>query len=58
MTSASDLMSPLGVYKEVGKGLSESSNLIVKEATVGWLAAAQVSFLNSECYSLCNSHSH
>lgn len=43
LTSASDLMSPLGMYKEVGKGLSDPSNLAVKEAMVGWLAAAQVS---------------
>ncbi len=36
-------MGPLGAYKEVGKGLNDSpSNSTVKEATVGWLAAAQV----------------
>ncbi len=43
LTSASDIMGPLGAYKEVGKGLNDSpSNSTVKEATVGWLAAAQV----------------
>ncbi len=43
LTSASDLMVPLGAYKEVGKGLSDSgSKPAVKEATVEWLAAAQV----------------
>lgn len=43
LTSASDLMTPLGAYKEVGKGLSDSSaDSVVKDATVGWLAAAQV----------------
>ncbi len=43
LTSASDVMGPLGAYKEVGKGLNDSpSNSTVKEATVGWLAAAQV----------------
>ena len=43
LTSASELIAPLGVYKEVGKGLSDTLNGTVKEATVGWLAAAQVS---------------
>ena len=44
ITSVSEIMSPLGAYKELGKGLSDSlSNSVVKEATVGWLAAAQVS---------------
>ena len=44
LTTASDVMAPLGAYKEVGKGLNDSpSNSVVKEATVGWLAAAQVS---------------
>ena len=44
LTSASDIMAPLGAYKEVGKGLNDSpSNSVVKEATTGWLAAAQVS---------------
>ncbi|XP_064399023.1 uncharacterized protein LOC135345540 isoform X2 [Halichondria panicea] len=43
LTSASDIMGPLGAYKEVGKGLNDSpSNSTVKEATVGWLAAAQI----------------
>ena len=43
LTSASDLMAPLGAYREVGKGLSDSSSdPALKEATVGWLAAAQV----------------
>ncbi len=47
LTAASDLMAPLGAYKEVGKGLTDSSsNSAVKEATVGWLAAAQVSKAN------------
>ena len=44
LSTASDIMAPLGAYKEVGKGLNESpSSSLVKEATVGWLAAAQVS---------------
>ena len=44
ITSVSEIMSPLGAYKELGKGLSDSlSNSVVKDATVGWLAAAQVS---------------
>ena len=44
LSAASDVMGPLGAYKEVGKGLSDSpTNSVVKEATVGWLAAAQVS---------------
>ena len=43
LNSASEIMAPLGAYKEVGKGLNDSpSNSAVKEATVGWLAAAQV----------------
>lgn len=43
LMSASELMAPLGAYKEMGKGLSDSlSKPAVKEATVGWLAAAQV----------------
>ena len=43
LTSVSEIMTPLGAYKELGKGLSDSlSNSVVKEATVGWLAAAQV----------------
>lgn len=43
LASASDLMAPLGAYREVGKGLSDSSaDSVVKDATVGWLAAAQV----------------
>ncbi len=43
LLSASDLMAPLGAYKEVGKGLNDAfSNSAIKEATVGWLAAAQV----------------
>ena len=44
LTSVSEIMSPLGSYKELGKGLNDSlANSVVKEATVGWLAAAQVS---------------
>lgn len=44
LSMASDIMAPLGAYKEVGKGLSDSpTSSVVKEATVGWLAAAQVS---------------
>jgi len=44
LTSASDIMAPLGSYNEVGKGLSDTpSNSTIKEATLGWLAAAQVS---------------
>ena len=43
LTSVAEIMSPLGAYKELGKGLNDSlSNSVVKEATVGWLAAAQV----------------
>lgn len=43
LSAAADIMAPLGAYKEVGKGLSDSpSSLVVKEATVSWLAAAQV----------------
>jgi len=42
LTSASELIAPLGIYKEVGKGLSDTLSGTVKEATVGWLAAAQV----------------
>lgn len=42
LMSASDIMAPLGAYKEVGKGLNDFPNSTVKEATVGWLAAAQV----------------
>ncbi len=51
LTSASELIAPLGVYKEVGKGLSDSLSGTVKEATVGWLAAAQVS--NGVCARTC-----
>ena len=44
LTSVSEIMTPLGAYKELGKGLIDSlSNSMVKDATVGWLAAAQVS---------------
>ena len=43
LSAASDVMAPLGAYKEVGKGLNHASSSLVKEATVGWLAAAQVS---------------
>lgn len=44
LSAAADIMAPLGAYKEVGKGLADSpSSSAVKEATVGWLAAAQVS---------------
>ena len=43
LSTASDIIAPLGAYKEVGKGLNESpSSSLVKEATVGWLAAGQV----------------
>ena len=46
LNAASDIMAPLGAYKEVGKGLNNvASSSKVKEATVGWLAAAQVSRL-------------
>ena len=46
LSAAADIMAPLGAYKEVGKGLADSpSSSVVKEATVGWLAAAQVSLL-------------
>ena len=42
--SAAEIMSPLGSYKEVGQGLIDTKNTsAVKEATLGWLAAAQVS---------------
>lgn len=44
LSTASDLMAPLGAYKEVGKGLTDSvSSSAVSDATVSWLAAAQVS---------------
>lgn len=43
LTSVTEIMTPLGAYKELGKGLSDAlSNSLVKEATVEWLAAAQV----------------
>ncbi len=45
LSMSSDIMAPLGAYKEVGKGLTDSpTSSVVKEATVGWLAAAQVSY--------------
>ena len=43
LTSVSEIMSPLGAYRELGKGLTDTlSTSCVKDATVGWLAAAQV----------------
>lgn len=50
LSAAADIMGPLGAYKEVGKGLNDSpSSSVVKEATVGWLAAAQVSHCSLDC---------
>ena len=44
LNSAAEIMGPLGSYKEVGKGLIDTqSTSVVKEATLGWLAVAQVS---------------
>ncbi len=43
LTSALEVMGPLGSYKEVGQRLIDSKTTsVVKEATLGWLAAAQV----------------
>lgn len=43
LTSAADIMGPLGAYKEAHKGVPESStSWAVKEAVLEWLATAQV----------------
>ena len=43
LCSAMDVMGPLGSYKEIGQGLIDTKTTsVVKEATLGWLAAAQV----------------
>lgn len=56
LNTTSDIMAPLGAYKELGKGLTDSvSSSVVREATVGWLAAAQVREGGS--WGQCSSHS-
>ena len=43
LESASDLLAPLGAYKELRHGLRDSpSSAALKDATVSWLAATQV----------------
>ena len=45
LNSAAEIVGPLGSYKEVGKGLVDSqNNSVVKDAMLGWLAAAQVRY--------------
>ena len=44
LSAAAEIMAPLGSYKEVGKGLVDShSDSAVRDATLQWLSAAQVS---------------
>lgn len=44
LTSAAEIMSPLGSYKEVGTSLIDNhNNSSLKEAILNWLAASQVS---------------
>ncbi len=43
LSSAMDVMGPLGSYKEIGQRLIDTKTTsVIKEATLGWLAAAQV----------------
>ena len=54
LESASDLLAPLGAYKELRHDLCDSpSSSTLKEATVSWLAATQVENKDLVCKGVC-----
>lgn len=55
LETASDLLAPLGAYKELRQGLRESpSSSALQEATVSWLAATQVQYIYMYMCSMCS----